>query len=71
MTYKKLSIDDKRNIILNFTDIPVLMYQIKGKKKKVSQHTLLARLWENRHFCSVGGNAKLYVSLGGKFANLF
>lgn len=34
MTYKKLSIADNGNIISNFTEIPVLIYHIKKKKKK-------------------------------------
>lgn len=72
MTYKKLSIADKGNRILNFTEISVLLYQIKEKKKtKVWPPTLLARPWENRPFCSADGNAKSYTFLGGKFANLF
>lgn len=40
------------------------------KTKSLTTHTFDEALGST-HFCSAGGNAKLDISLGGKFANLF
>lgn len=42
----------KRNENGNYTVIPFFTYQI-GKNPKDQKHTLLARLWENRPFCTL------------------
>lgn len=51
---------NQRNTNENGATIPYLIHQF-GRKPKILQCTLLARLWENRPFCALfDGNTTLW-----------